>query len=286
MRSNAPLFGILAAIWILAGTWLFSSLICGSSVANAVIPAFSIEDGLFKAGAAESFYFQENFASPNTNDSVDEAFGRISTYLNANESKQLALVGMYDKDEVNNTDYDNLGIGRAEAIKKLLSAVHGADENKILTDGMADDSLIYFGEKLYDGVQFTFLEPTETSTSGELEELDMTPEKLMFSGNSPDLTLTPALQHSFDKLRAFLNENPGSTIRVEGHVASSGSSSTDDSESLKRARKVRRVLRNNGFKSAEVIAVGKGSSSPNVDSDHPDAEMKNNRVVIKVDTKE
>ncbi len=288
MRTNAPLYGILAAVWILAGTWIFSKFICGSSVANSAIPALSVEDGLFKATAPETFYFNENAAAPNAESTeLKESFAKIATYVNANSDKQLTLVGLYDKDEANPTEYENLGVARAESMKKLLNLVHGADESRILTSGASNDSLIYINNRLYNGVTFTFVEPTENfgQTVSMSDEMDMTPEDWTFSGNNIDLDVTPEIQHYLDKLRSYLSNNPGSVIEVNGHVAASGSASQDDRESLNRASKVRRLLRNNGFKSAEVVAIGNGSESPILDSDDPEAEDENNRVVITVRTK-
>ena len=239
MRSNAPIYGILAAVWILAGTWMFSRMICGPGAVSYQIPGFSLVDGEFSANATQSFYFDENSAAPNTNDQVKEAFAKVATYLNANDNKQLALVGLYDKDEQNNTDYENLGLARAESVKKLLVMMHEAEEEKISTSSQSNDSLIYADEKLYDGVTFSFMDESQMMGHSDAgpDALDMMPEVFTFSGAKMNLQVSTDVGHYFDKLRAYLVQHPGSVVHVIGHVSDLGSQRRNEEVSLARAKK-------------------------------------------------
>ncbi len=288
MRPILPILGILSAIYIFGGSWLLSKLICGSSATPA---AFSVSDGNFKTSSDQMFSFPQSSDKVSYTTDTKKSFISIGKYLNENPNRQLSLSGIFASKEKNNSSFENLGLARAEAVKNLLVSLGGNTDN-ISTASQQVDNLSFMDKKLYGGVNFLFEEKVANAESlgdGSDAEVDAGSGvgtgalTLMFEESQVSYEPTSDLNEHMDYLRSYVDANPGATIIVTGHTDNQGSLESKMKIAEKRARKVRRILRNNGFASKQVEWRAEGPNDPVASNESSDGIAQNNRVVISIE---
>ncbi len=301
MKWTVPLLSIISVLWILGGSYYMAQSNCGSEV-SANIPALTILDGEynFETSSEQHFSFSTSSSQLRIEDQAGRALGDVARHLSRNEQRKLNLSGSYLASENNPTDYANLGIARAEAIKSFLVAIDKQLVDRIQTTGVLKASVYTFGGHQVDGVSFdfsTYQAPTEPAIedvdpeaviSQAVEEeptkaIVNTPRYVVYGREdilSMEMDIT--LQQQIDNMRSALDLNPGAEIIVTGHSQAKDNASSNKKLALSWADTVRRFFRNNGIRSKEITAYTKGDTEPLVPVDHPDAIDKNNRVVVEV----
>lgn len=84
-----------------------------------------------------------------------------------------------------------------------------------------------------------------------------------------------------DDLRAaarFLNDNPNTSVTLEGHTCNMGSDEYNQQLSERRANTAKSFLEGQGVSSNRITVVGKGSSEPIADNSTVDGRERNRRV--------
>lgn len=93
-------------------------------------------------------------------------------------------------------------------------------------------------------------------------------------------TLNPGGRQQVQRLSTYLNANPRSTLRIEGHTDSQGSDATNEVLSRRRADAVRAALITAGVDPARVTSVGVGEGLPVASNDTPAGRQQNRRVEV------
>ena len=272
---------ILSVIFILLGSWFLSNRLCGtSSSAN----QFSILDGSFKTGAIDPVTFGISGSKATVPKSSETEFKKIATYLKENDNRKLNLLGTYYASEKASND---LGLARADAIKAKLEKL-GAPKNRISISSQRLNNL-QTGDKIYNPISFEFMDAEVIPEISE-EAIETTenvssvldPFTLRFDSGESKLEMSPALEGYLERSLTYLVENPGTVLMVTGHTDDDGSSASNMRLSKSRASKVRRFLRNNGVKSAQVKYQGKGEIQPIATNETEDGKRLNRRVEIAI----
>lgn len=94
--------------------------------------------------------------------------------------------------------------------------------------------------------------------------------------------LKPQSQDALEKLLRFLQQNPQTRIRIEGHTDSIGSHEYNQQLSERRALSVKRYLLQNGIRTERLETKGYGKRRPLVSNRTEQGRAKNRRVMIKV----
>ena len=165
-NAVVPLLVSALVLWIVGGSVWYSKTFCGSNP-NA-IPGFEVIDGSFSYSAASTFYFNPNSAEPQIPSETDRALKQIAEHLKRNPYRQLTLSGIYNISEKSQTKSENLGIARANAIKKKLIH-HGAMRENIKIEGIKTNNGQGGSRKLFGGVLFSFFEDPNSKTAVEIE---------------------------------------------------------------------------------------------------------------------
>lgn len=97
--------------------------------------------------------------------------------------------------------------------------------------------------------------------------------------------LNPGASRSIDQLAAFLTENTGRSVTVEGYTDSLGSDSLNQVLSERRAIAVKNALLDRGIVAARVSARGFGEASPVASNDTAAGRQQNRRVEIVISDK-
>ncbi|MCC5936741.1 MAG: OmpA family protein [Lunatimonas sp.] len=85
---------------------------------------------------------------------------------------------------------------------------------------------------------------------------------------------------SLNRLKAFLTQNPGLRIRIEGHTDNVGNTAYNEKLSRQRAESVRDFLIQAGVASETVDVLGKGDKSPLVPNDSEENRALNRRIEV------
>ncbi len=294
MKPLLPVAIALSLIWLLGGSWWLSGKYCGSDQNQS---GFSVTDGKFHSSANETFSFAASSPKIIYTKNLETNFKQVGGYMKKNPSKSLLLTGFYLTNETNKTEFENLGIARAESIKKIL-VKNGASEDVISTKGIKSDNNLFLSDSnkkkiMFGGVNFLFSEGGSTSSNfssqdnsatastGSSDSDEFSTMILYFEDEQTTLEMKNSLEAYFTDLQTFINSNPQYKVLVSGHTDGKLSSSKQKDISKKRASNVRRLLRNFGFPSTTVVAEGKAASDPLGDDSSDEGKAKNNRAEIK-----
>lgn len=81
----------------------------------------------------ENFKFlKSNFNHNNLNENFQDSLLKVAHYLDANPQRKMKIKGYYLKDEENTTDYENLGLARANSVKTYFLTL-GVNSSQLLT---------------------------------------------------------------------------------------------------------------------------------------------------------
>ncbi|MEL6867901.1 MAG: OmpA family protein [Bacteroidota bacterium] len=283
-NAITPLLALLSVVWLFGGTWWLSNTFCG---VNTTIPkGFSLSDGAFKTTAVEAFSFGHSDAELAFQEDMKRALKSTAVYLSENTDRQLVLSGLYTKAERNDTEYNDLGMARATKVKAVL-VDSGADADRISIDSRSVDNLSFLNKKLYDGVQFNFVDvPAEEDSNGSPKEepaLDPIDQKLIINYEDRDFEYLPdgATEDLFRNWLLYIRNKPGARVVVLGHSDELGSPAANERMANLMANKVRRVLRDEySFRTPEVTARSRGARQPIADNDTAEGRRQNRRVEL------
>jgi outer membrane protein OmpA-like peptidoglycan-associated protein len=93
-------------------------------------------------------------------------------------------------------------------------------------------------------------------------------------------SLRPEARSNLDKVIAFVNQDPGKSIHIEGHTDASGSANANQLLSQKRADAVRDALIAGGVDGKRITAIGRGGGQPVASNDSEDGRARNRRVDV------
>ncbi len=254
MKSKAFLIVLLFLTWSLSSGWYYVCKIkekCPSSTSTAKIelPAYTFDHGS---------------SSPTVNPSFDDFKGRTMERLG--ETDLLTIVGLYDPNELNNTDFDNLGMARATAVQQTLSDI---DPSRIVLSSKE----ISFGAevKLLDAIKFNIRTKNEF-----VEETDFG-AFLYFDKNISVDSLPVKLEVYLHFIAIHEKEK---TINIIGHMYDAVAEGENDEPGLQRANMVRDILIAKGLNPDNITVSSQVQTEPLVDNTTESGILRNRRVEI------
>jgi len=221
---------------------------------------------------------------------LSEYFSKMITYINDNPTKNISLTGLYGADEENNSLLPNIGLARAQEVKRMLIDM-GAKGDQITTDA-EEISLGFFQEdNLVGGVNFS-ISIMEEGDNRDEESEDTGYEDSSFDINKPvilhfetsqkKINLSDEDDQIIAELVNYLNKNPGAQLVVIGHTDNEGSEKTNMDFGLRRARSIRDYLLEQGLTRKQVVRSSKGASEPIATNSTEEGRAENRRVEIKI----
>ena len=307
-KLNLPLLFLLLVLWLVGGTWFFNENYKTSSTETASecsIP-FSITDGNFNTSSDKIFFFDNSDWEPMIPVQALASLKSIALYLSNSEKKKLLLTGQFNLEESNNSDFENIGIARAEAIKKEL-VDYGAPSKNIKVSSDEIEELNLTCGKIFGGVDFSFgpvktgnTENVKTPIAAKAETVEK--NKTKNETSSPPTTLPDYstystiyyknnqfvpeidndLENWFKYLNEYLDDHPKARLLLTGHTDKSSSSDKALRLGKYRARKLRDALLKYGIEKKRIKTVTEGSKEPLASNKTKEGRMKNRRVVISI----
>ncbi len=193
----------------------------------------------------------------------------LLTKLKKNET--FEIVGYYHSQEVNNTSYENLGIARANEVRKLFTEI---PDNKIKLSGKLVQKLPKDKKLPYESASFNYF--TENSN---LKRVGDNKVLIYFPYNSSQKKNTQKIEAYLDDVAKRVKKS-GEKIVLTGHTDSVGNDDYNYKLALKRANKIRNYLLSKGVAANKVNALSKGETEPASTNDTPEGRDKNRRVEL------
>lgn len=192
---------------------------------------------------------------------------------NRNDNEQLEIVGLYYEDEENTTDFDNLGLARANRVKELF--LQDVPEDQIFltsrkiteTDGVRENDFLSANVSWREGARV-------------LEKLDDR-VVIRFPFNSVKKDFDPAVDTYLVQLAEKLKKE-GGKVELTGHTDNIGGASANETLGMRRAKMIRDVLRRKGVKRSQIITLSKGETDPVASNDTEDGRHENRRTEVRM----
>ncbi len=245
----------------------------------------------------DHFRFDANSAVPVLNDNNKSFIEQVAKYLKENPGKTLTVVGHYLESEkdISIGFHENIGIARADQIRKLLMA-QGITENRMLLDAQM---VTGDGTNLSQPVSFRLAgddaELVANNNGGTPDEYDnnnpvggqafsftnMSFSDANFDFNSAVFKPGPAFIAYADSVKIYLSENDEKFLKLTGHTCDIGGDDANLKLGKARARSVRDYFRNLGVKT-NIETNSEGETNPAYSNETEATKSKNRRVVVQI----
>ncbi len=305
MNSRFLTLLIILLLWLIIGSFLFNKYICGASasadtsaaaVAPTTVPArapvvsggdeWVIRDRS-KLNLTSSEYVKfprSSFAALAPSQSVTQSLNQTAEYLKSNSDRKLTITGYYDSKETNGSIYGNIGLARADAIKRMLIS-QKVPARQLAIASEVSSSNFFEGNTLRKGATFGFGEIGDNSQRLERirKRFTVEPITVYFGTNQDQLNLSAQQRTDIGEIIYYLDNVDGSGLSIEGHTDSVGNRDSNINLSQGRADFVRQYLADNGGIAAnKMTARGFGPDKPIETNDTADGRSKNRRVEVKL----
>ena len=186
--------------------------------------------------------------------------------------KVLSIVGQYYEGEVNTTSFDNIGLARAEAARKLLS--DSIDPSRIEISGKLMDNDENSKTNQFEGNSFSWKTKNENIKQVGNKAL------IYFPSNSSKKIDNSNITNYLKEVASGLK--PNQKIVVTGHTDDQGRTSVNRRIARKRANSIKDLLIEYGVSASKITALSEGEESPIATNDTEEGRQKNRRVELEI----
>lgn len=250
-----------------------------STVADVIskpkLPTLNIKDDTIKIAQANSnLRFARNNNNPIINSEVNASLNQLNLYLKNHSDRQLQVVGHYTANEKNTSAFENLGLARADAIKKHLIGL-GLNGNLISTSANLNPAATFYLDTLYGGIDFNL-----QVTQKVAEKLSIEPRNLYFESGKFAIAKDEELTRYLQNVRTYLLQNADKKAILTGHTDNVGEDAKNMQLGAKRAETCKKIFVDSGINPAQIETLSKGETRPIEDNNTEQGKNKNRRVEI------
>lgn len=194
----------------------------------------------------------------------------------------LEITGFYYEGEENNTDFEDIGLARADYLKTLFAATIAEDRIQINSSQLDQASSVK--ESYFSCADFNWIEKETAPTNAINEPIEILDDRaiIRFPYNSVEKDFDPKIDAYLETLASQLKEN-GGTVRLTGHTDDRGEAERNEILAHRRAKMIRDILRNKGVKRSQILTFTKGEMEPIASNDTKKGRHENRRVEVQVD---
>jgi len=241
---------------------------CGSSAKKVVTAPVAV---------TEVNRFPLDFQWSNATSNTNEGFEAMKANLlsGATDNNILEIIGNYYDGEENTTSYENLGLARANQIKKLLQ--EELPEARFQLSANQLDALAEARTDYFESASFNWIE-------GERGPVEILEDRaiIRFPYNSVQKEVDPKIDAYLEDLATLLKEN-GGNVQLTGHTDDEGAPDRNEILAHRRAKMIRDILRVKGVKRSQIKTFTKGEYAPISSNDTEEGRRDNRRVEVQVD---
>jgi|GEM_PF-345148 len=187
----------------------------------------------------------------------------------------IEITGIYDPQELNDSDFSNLGLARAQAVKDLL--LTSGIKRAISINAQTEDLSSYLGNQIRNGVSIAL------TPAVPMEGFAAVREGAKLTIHFPSDNENPRIDAQvLQSLRDLAREaqDKGSSILVVGHTDSPGDAQKNRILGLKRASSIKDILLEAGLNDASVLAESEGEDQPIANNATAKGRRLNRRVEL------
>ncbi len=249
---------------------------------------FFFKDGNFSITSAENFNFlPSSFAliepiGADLNAKIDE----VKNYSLQNPNKHITVTGYYADFEENNSVFPNLGVARANAVKKYF-VDRGFDNKKIHLSGKLTDEIKEGVSPLKGIVSYEIAAIDDEMASNQLNDLKEFAKQLRkepiivyFETGASSINLTTEERNKVQKISDYIEQVEGAQILIVGHTDNTGNANKNKELARERAEFVKQYFVRNGFNANVIDVDSKGQEKPIASNKTKEGRAKNRRVEI------
>jgi OmpA-OmpF porin, OOP family len=297
MRLTKPLLWLITLLWFALGIWWYSSSSCASCAAGATastetssdvsnLPGFSVSDGAWNISSRNNLRFGKSGFSPVLGSDISTLMDSLVFYGKANPNKKITVTGYYNATETNTSTFENLGLARAEELKKVLVS-KGLKATNIYAESKKDESLIYSpADTLVGGISMMIMDTVPLQAKpvvkAPVKEDLFAPRTVYFNTGENTLNVDADLKDYLEKANQYLKTHSSKTLLVTGHTDNVGDPERNVTLSANRAIFVKTELTKQGIAAASISTQGKGMAEPIADNNTKEGKAKNRRVTIQI----
>jgi outer membrane protein OmpA-like peptidoglycan-associated protein len=298
-KKNIYLLGIV--LTLVLGAFLYQNFCCNccakppkleetTSVigSHADLNFFAIQGARFNYHSNDNIKFVKNEkqAVLPFSDSIVMGFEKLKEELQANPNTKIKISGFATSDETNTSDYPNLAIARANAMKNYLVS-KGFDSNTFELEGIVKEKWQMISDTLIGPVSFNIIQNPEAKITTDdwallKNKINEDPLTLYFNTNQATEELTAEESSRIADIVNYVKHVPNAIIRVVGHSDAVGTRDLNIKLGQSRAEFVKRYLIQKGFNSNQIEISSEGPDTPIADNASAAGRAKNRRTVITI----
>lgn len=280
---------LVLAVWSAGAVWWHTCKIkqlCDMPVVTETAAALTNQSLEITDGADLSLVSPGNFAFARSGadayySAVQPEVDSLASYLRTNTGKQLTITGYYSPMEVNETQWPNLGIARAEGIKRYYVSL-GLPENMFVVQSEQKLDLSFSADSLHGGIAFGFADKTSETRLAEAQKYEgiFVALDLYYNSGSTEYIHTPDNQAFLDEAKRYLAVNKDKVLLLTGHTDNIGTPEANALLSKERAEHVKTQLIALGLPEEQLATDSKGQADPKDTNDTDEGRAANRRVSI------
>jgi OmpA-OmpF porin, OOP family len=255
--------------------WLFGELTRG----------ISFIDGAnnFNNAFADDFQFAQSASDYSTplSPGLTTTIGKTAEYLKKSSNRAMVITGYYMADEVNNSILPDLGLARANAIKKAFTDL-GVPANQI--NIASEVRALDFSNGISSAATYSF--DAMDNSGNRLAEVEARlkakPLVLYFETGKNELTLSAEQRAYMADLVYYLDNKQGASVTSTGHTDNVGNAAKNTALSKERAEFAKDYLTKNNINGAQIKVDGKGPKQPATTNDTAEGRALNRRVELTI----
>lgn len=235
-------------------------------------------------------YLESSFSSNRLADGVNNLLAKTAAYLAGHNDRHVVITGYYRDSENNSSILPNLGLARANSVKKML-VDKGVPSSQVEIAGkMSEDRC--WSTRMVDGnerstlhraidMNFGTLAKGEDRLSAIKSRLQGKPIILHFATNADKVNLTSQQRTDFADLIYYLDRVDAAKLDIDGHTDNEGERAYNLNLSKERADFAKNyIMRNGGISLAKMDVSGYGPDKPIATNSTAAGKAQNRRVEV------
>lgn len=225
----------------------------------------------------DHFKFEPGSAQPELNENNRAFLDEVAQYLLGKPEKNLTIIGRYTEaeDTIEIGIYENIGVARAEALRKAL-ARRGVDRDRISLDYQLDETNSLRRPAAFDA----FLEDSSQYEKQAFTFTNMSFTDANFEFGSAEFNPGPSCVTYMDSVETYMTLNEESTLTIVGHTDSIDTDAFNYRLGLERAKSTREYLTELGLPEERIEVASQGEQKPVAPNRTDEGRQKNRRVVF------
>lgn len=301
--SRKALYLLGIAVTIILGTFLYLKFCCNCCVKT---PASDLEkesvaiaqDGNFVpfilSGSGIEYHTNDNLKFLKNSsvlimpisDSVSIGIDKLKSLLITSPKQKITITGYAISDETNTTKFENLGLARANDVKKYFVS-KGFNASQFDTKGEIIEKWKTSSDTLLGPVEYQFETLDTTAVANNewnilKEKINADPLILYFNTNKSSNALTAIEKQKVTDIGKYIKNVKDATVLVVGHSDNVGNRDANITLAQKRAEFTKNYLSKNGIEASCITTESKGPDEPIGENKTVEGKAKNRRTVITI----